>query len=262
MFKPNLRAYATEALEKRTVEVMTGERVASVSPTRVTLQSGTVLEAHTLVWGAGLSGNRLVQSLGLELERGNRIGVGPELDLPDHPEVYVVGDIAAITDAEDGAGAPSARVRRPAVGRVRGRTDLPPHRRQEDQAVQLQGQGHDGRDRARRGGRPDARRKDHEGQEGDACVVDRASRHSCRRTRTARRRWSTGPVPGSRTCAPAGSLWIPTRNRREGDGRCSRRSSSTSLAARGHEPRLEGHDCHGALRRVGRAPDAATGSSR
>ena len=79
---------------------MTGERVASVSPTRVTLKSGKVLEAHTLVWGAGLQGNQLVQSLGLELERGNRIGVGPELDLPDHPEVYVVGDIAAITDAK------------------------------------------------------------------------------------------------------------------------------------------------------------------
>jgi NADH dehydrogenase len=100
MFKPDIRAYAMEALTKRTVEVMTGERVASVAPTRVNLQSGTVLEAHTLVWGAGLSGNSLVQSLGLELERGNRIGVGPELDLPGHPEVYVVGDIAAITDAK------------------------------------------------------------------------------------------------------------------------------------------------------------------
>jgi NADH:quinone reductase (non-electrogenic) len=100
MFKPNLRAYAVEALEKRTVEVMTGEIVASVTPTRVTLKSGTELKAHTLVWGAGLQGNKLVQSLGLELERGNRIGVGPDLTLPDHPEVYVVGDIAAITDAK------------------------------------------------------------------------------------------------------------------------------------------------------------------
>jgi NADH dehydrogenase len=100
MFKPNLRTYAADALNERTVEVLTGERVASVSPTRVTLQSGKVLEAHTLVWGAGLSGNQLVQSLGLELVRGNRIGVGPELDLPDHPEVFVVGDVAAITDAK------------------------------------------------------------------------------------------------------------------------------------------------------------------
>jgi NADH dehydrogenase len=98
MFKPNLRAYAREALEKRGVEVVTGEAVASVSPTRVTLKSGEELRAHTLVWGAGLQGNQLVQSLGLELERGNRIGVEADLTVPGHPEVYAVGDIAAITD--------------------------------------------------------------------------------------------------------------------------------------------------------------------
>jgi NADH:quinone reductase (non-electrogenic) len=80
--------------------VITGEAVESVAPTRVTLRSGTTLDAHTLVWGAGLQGNRLVQSLGLQLERGNRIGVGPELTVADHPEVYAVGDIAAITDAK------------------------------------------------------------------------------------------------------------------------------------------------------------------
>ena len=98
MFKPNLQAYARETLEKMTVEVLTGDVVTSVSPTRVTLKSGAVLKAHTLVWGAGLQGNQLVQSLGLELERGNRIGVGPELTIPDHPEVYALGDIAAIVD--------------------------------------------------------------------------------------------------------------------------------------------------------------------
>jgi NADH:quinone reductase (non-electrogenic) len=66
MFKPNLREYAREALESRTVEVMTGARVQSISPTRVTLASGEAIAAHTLVWGAGLQGNSLVQSLGLE----------------------------------------------------------------------------------------------------------------------------------------------------------------------------------------------------
>jgi NADH dehydrogenase len=100
MFKPKIREYATKALTDRTVEVMTGALVASVSPTRVTLKSGEELKAHTLVWGAGLQGNRLVQTLGLELQRGNRIGVGPDLSLPDHPEVYVLGDVAAIVDAK------------------------------------------------------------------------------------------------------------------------------------------------------------------
>ena len=100
MFKPKLREYATKALTDRTVEVRTGELVASVSPTRITLKSGEELDAHTLVWGAGLQGNELVRSLGIALERGSRIGVGPELTLPDHPEVYVLGDVAAIPDAK------------------------------------------------------------------------------------------------------------------------------------------------------------------
>jgi NADH dehydrogenase len=98
MFKPKLREYAAKALAERTVQVMTGALVASVSPTRVTLKSGEELKAHTLVWGAGLQGNPLVQSLGLELQRGNRIGVRPDLTLPDHPEVFVLGDVAAIVD--------------------------------------------------------------------------------------------------------------------------------------------------------------------
>jgi NADH:quinone reductase (non-electrogenic) len=100
MFKPNLREYTAKALAKRTVDVKTGVAVSSVSPTRVTLKSGDELAAHTLVWGAGLQGNELVQSLGLELQRGNRIGVGPDLTLPEHPEVYVIGDVAAITDSK------------------------------------------------------------------------------------------------------------------------------------------------------------------
>ena len=102
MFKPRLREYAAKALDKRTVEVMTGAKVASVSPTRVALGSGEQLSAHTLVWGAGLQGNRLVQSLGIDLERGNRIGVGADLAIPDHPEVYVPGDVGAIVDAKSG----------------------------------------------------------------------------------------------------------------------------------------------------------------
>jgi NADH dehydrogenase len=102
MFEPKLREYAQRALTDRDVEVKTGEAVAEVSPTRVKLKSGEEIKAHTLVWGAGLQGNPLVQSLGIELQRGNRIAVGPDLTLPGHPEVYVVGDVAAITDSKTG----------------------------------------------------------------------------------------------------------------------------------------------------------------
>jgi NADH:quinone reductase (non-electrogenic) len=98
MFKPDIREYAVEALTKRGVEVRAGEVVESITPLRVTLKSGEELKAHTLVWGAGLQGNALVQSLGLDLERGNRIAVDGDLRIPSHPEVFAVGDVAAITD--------------------------------------------------------------------------------------------------------------------------------------------------------------------
>jgi len=100
MFKPDIREYTVGALEKRGVDVQTGDVVESISPTRVKLKSGDKLEAHTLVWGAGLQGNELVRSLGLELGRGNRVGVDGELRIPSHPEAYAVGDVAAITDAK------------------------------------------------------------------------------------------------------------------------------------------------------------------
>ena len=72
MFKPGLRKYAQKALDGRDVEVLCGQVVESVTPTRVTLKSGRVIPAHTLVWGAGLQANPLVRSLGVELRSSHR----------------------------------------------------------------------------------------------------------------------------------------------------------------------------------------------
>jgi NADH:ubiquinone reductase (H+-translocating) len=80
--------------------VVTGEIVESVTPTRVTLKSGRVIPAHTLVWGAGLQANSIVEVLGLELHKGKRIPVQPDLSIAGHPEAFAVGDIAWITDAK------------------------------------------------------------------------------------------------------------------------------------------------------------------
>jgi NADH dehydrogenase len=102
MFKDDIREYTVRALEKRSVEIMVGEIVESVEPTRVRLKSGTVLAAHTLVWGAGLHAHPLAGSLGLALERGGRIPVQPDLSVEGRPEVFAVGDIAWITDAKTG----------------------------------------------------------------------------------------------------------------------------------------------------------------
>ncbi len=102
MFKTDIRKYTHRALDKRRVDVLLGEIVASVSPTRVTLKSGKVLNAHTLVWGAGLQANAIARSLGLELQKGSRIPVAPDLTVAGHPEVSAVGDLAWITDAKTG----------------------------------------------------------------------------------------------------------------------------------------------------------------
>ena len=66
----------------------------------MTLKSGQVLNAHTLVWGAGLQASAIADDLGLELEKGNRVVAGPDLSIDGHPEVFAVGDIAWITDTK------------------------------------------------------------------------------------------------------------------------------------------------------------------
>jgi NADH dehydrogenase len=100
MFKKDIQDYTKKALEERGVEIVLGETVASVEPTRVTLKSGEVVNAHTLVWGAGLQASPIADGLGLTLERGSRVVAEPDLSIGGHPEVFAVGDIAWITDTK------------------------------------------------------------------------------------------------------------------------------------------------------------------
>jgi NADH dehydrogenase len=100
MFRADIRAYTRRVLEERSVEVILGEAVKAIEPTRITLSSGTVIPAHTLVWGAGLQASPIASALGVELQRGNRIVAEPDLSLAGHPEVFPVGDIAWITDTK------------------------------------------------------------------------------------------------------------------------------------------------------------------
>jgi NADH dehydrogenase len=102
-FKPNLQEYARKALEERDVHVHLGEGVTEVEPTRVHLKSGEVVKSHTLVWAAGLSASPIAELMGVTLTKG-RVPVQPDLSLADHPEVFVVGDIAAIEDEKNGGG--------------------------------------------------------------------------------------------------------------------------------------------------------------
>jgi NADH:quinone reductase (non-electrogenic) len=98
--KDNLRSYAKEELQRRRVEVRLGEAVAEVGPTFVRLKSGEEIQAHTLIWAAGVRANPLADLLGLPQGRGGRVKLNPDLSVPDHSEIFVVGDMGEV--ASDG----------------------------------------------------------------------------------------------------------------------------------------------------------------
>jgi NADH dehydrogenase len=102
MFKPRLQVYARKQLEARGVEVQTGTGVTQVGPGSICLSNGETVRTHTLVWAAGLQANPVVRSLGIATVHGNRIPVGPDLQVQGHTGVFAVGDIAAITDSMTG----------------------------------------------------------------------------------------------------------------------------------------------------------------
>ena len=95
-FKGNLRAYAKEELKRRRVEVRLGEAVAEVGPTFVRLKSGEEIKAHTLIWAAGVRVNPLADLLELPQGHGGRIKLNPDLSVPDHPDIFVVGDLGEV----------------------------------------------------------------------------------------------------------------------------------------------------------------------
>ncbi|HYR87032.1 MAG TPA: NAD(P)/FAD-dependent oxidoreductase [Terriglobia bacterium] len=100
-FQENLRGYAKAELEKRRVELRLGEAVAEVGSTFVRLKSGVEIKAHTVIWAAGVRANSLADLLGLPQGRGGRIKLNPDLSVPDHPEIFVVGDMGeVISDAK------------------------------------------------------------------------------------------------------------------------------------------------------------------
>ena len=95
-FKENLRAYTKKELEDRGVELRLGEAVAEVGPTSMKLKSGEEIKTHTLVWAGGVQANPLARMLGMPQGRGGRVKLNPDLSVPDHPEIFVVGDMGEV----------------------------------------------------------------------------------------------------------------------------------------------------------------------
>jgi len=93
-FPERLRAYALRRLQAMEVETRLASFVSQITPQNVQLKDGKVIPTETVVWTAGVRGAPPVGGPGLALARGGRIAVRPTLQVVDHPEVYVVGDLA------------------------------------------------------------------------------------------------------------------------------------------------------------------------
>ncbi len=100
-YPTDLSARAAESLQKLGVTVRTNAIVTDIQPDHVTIRSGEqteTIDAYTVLWGAGVQGSplgrRLAASTGAELDRAGRIIVQPDLSLPNHPEIFVIGDLA------------------------------------------------------------------------------------------------------------------------------------------------------------------------
>jgi NADH dehydrogenase len=90
----DLQLSTAKVLEDRGVEIMLNAAVDSVADNVVNFKDGRTLAAGTVIWAAGVRGALLGDKLGLTLQRGARVQVNEDLSLPEHPDVYVVGDMA------------------------------------------------------------------------------------------------------------------------------------------------------------------------
>ena len=98
-FTPGMSADADRQLKELGVEVRTNTKVKSITQGRVELE-GETISAENIIWAAGVSASPLTQKLGTELDRAGRVKVKPDLSLPGHPEVFVIGDMALVLEAD------------------------------------------------------------------------------------------------------------------------------------------------------------------
>jgi NADH:ubiquinone reductase (H+-translocating) len=95
-------SYSAAFLRKRGVEIVTGDGVASADEDGIVLQSGRRIETKTIVWSAGVAPSQTVHDSTLPLTKRGAIIVGRDFRVEGHPNVWALGDCAAIPDGKGG----------------------------------------------------------------------------------------------------------------------------------------------------------------
>jgi len=130
-FPQKLSDYVVRTLTKKGVEVMTATRVVRCDAHGVDLEHGRI-DAATIIWAAGVMASPAASWLNAGRDRAGRVKVGPDLSVPGHPQVFVIGDTADVVDQPHIPGiAPAAKqmgryVGRLIAARVAGRPAPPP----------------------------------------------------------------------------------------------------------------------------------------
>ena len=97
-YPEGLRKATRRLLTSKGVQVMENTRLISYNGLQVTLADETLIDTHTVIWTAGVRSAQITDRLGVPQLAGKRIRVEPTLQLPGHPEVFVVGDAAYLED--------------------------------------------------------------------------------------------------------------------------------------------------------------------
>ena len=93
-YPEDLSEAARRQLIKLGVEVRTHAQVTAIDADGAVVGSERI-PARTVIWAAGVAASPLARSLGVPLDRAGRVVVEPDLSVPGHPEIFVIGDLAA-----------------------------------------------------------------------------------------------------------------------------------------------------------------------
>src|SRR5215217_7938102 len=94
-FADDLSAYSQRSLEAIGVEVMLGQAVTECTADHV-VYGGNTLDTKTIIWAAGVRASRAAEWLGAPADRAGRLKVNPDLPVPDHRDIFAVGDTVTI----------------------------------------------------------------------------------------------------------------------------------------------------------------------
>jgi NADH dehydrogenase len=97
-YPDELRKSTMDLLRSKNVEIMLNTRLTDYNGQRITLADGSGIDAYTLIWTAGVRAAELTDRLGVQQAAGKRVRVEPTLQLPQYPQVFVIGDAAYVED--------------------------------------------------------------------------------------------------------------------------------------------------------------------